>query len=186
MFRQVDEFAEIELAKQEIHHLKLDQRFSNQDCICELYCIPSLAHLTYYMQVYCGGDGYEAIYARTIVQDNLGNIIHTHPFCWTKAAASRPDIVGKIVCGYCCLSEKSAEKLSCVLKMLPEGIFRDNESGVMLDGVRQVIRQWEHGALRREFCGCTSAEKPEGVSTELWKNLCDLNEWIEMDIDGMS
>lgn len=186
MFRQVDEFAEIELAKQEIHNLKLDQRFSNQDCICELYCIPSLAHLAYYMQVYCGGDGYEAIYARTIVQDNPGNSIHTYPFCWTKASVSRPDIVGKIVCGYCRLSAKSAEKLSCVLETLPQGIFRDNESRVMLDGVRQVIRQWDHGTLRREFCGCTSAEKPKGICMELWENLRDLNEWIETDIGGIS
>lgn len=176
---------DIEFAKQEIYQLKLNQCFSGQDCICELYCIPSHNHQAYYLQVYQITNRYEAIYAKTIVHDCLGNMIKMYPFHWTKEAASRPDTVGKIVCGCSRLSETSSQRLSCILETLPWKSFWDTDSCVVLDGVWQIIRQWDHGILRREFSGCTSAEMPEGVSTELWKNLWDLNKWIEMDIGGL-
>ena len=136
---------DIKIAIDNIHKLKLDNIFNINDCICDFYCLPSHFDYTYYVRIYKVSDKYNAVYARTEINDISGNTIYCYPFESALRADKHSAQVGKIICGYFSPSENLISKLKAMIELFPSENRISDPQYIIIDGVLQVIRLWKNG-----------------------------------------
>lgn len=140
---------DIQTAVDSIHSLKLDDIFSINDCICDLYCVPSHSDYAYYVRIYDISGKYGAVYARTEINDIFGHTIYCYPFGDALRADKHSAKVGKIICGYFSPSECLINKLKDMKELFPAEDFIIDKQYITLDDVWQIIRLWKNGFPER-------------------------------------
>ncbi|MDE6539460.1 MAG: hypothetical protein K2K66_04655, partial [Ruminococcus sp.] len=114
--------------------------------ICDLYCMPSHFDYTYYIRIYKVSDKYNAVYARTEINDISGHTIYCYPFESALRADKHSAKVGKIICGYFSPSENLISKLEAMIELFPAENCISDQQCITIDGILQVIRLWKNGS----------------------------------------
>lgn len=172
---------DIKIATDSIHSLKLDSIFSINDCICDLYCIPSHFDYAYYVRVYKVSDKYKAVYARTEINDIFGHTIYCYPFESALKANKHSAKIGKIICGYFSPSENLISKLKLMKELFPaENCINDNQY-MTIDGVWQVIRSWKNGSPENTV-SFESTFAHRVFKKEFAETVCNMYEFIQNEL----
>lgn len=105
--------------------------------VCDVYCIPSNNHQTFFFKLYRNEDEYIALYAKTLLIGLLGS--HNHMCKFKKCIkAQNNSQVGKIICGTRRISKNDA-----IIRELMECLPTKNEwhkQVITIDGEYTVIR----------------------------------------------
>lgn len=169
---------DIQIAVESIHALKLDSIFNINDCICDFYCVPSHFDYTYYVRIYEMSNKYNAVYARTEINDISGNTIYCYPFESALKADKHSAKVGKIICGYFSPSENLISRLKSMIELFPaENCIRDPQF-ITIDGVWQVIRLWKNGSPENTV----SFENTSIFKKEFAETVCNIYEFIQNEL----
>lgn len=172
---------DIQIAIDSIHALKLDSIFNINDCICDLYCIPSHFDYAYYVRMYKVSDKYKAVYAHTEINDTLGHTIYCYSFEDALKANEHSAKNGKIICGYFSPSENLISRLLYMTEIFPEKEHISDNQYIIIDGVWQVIRQWKNGSPGNTVSfESTSAHRI--FKKEFAGIVCNIHEFIETQI----
>lgn len=177
----MDYLNDIQIAVDSIHALKLDSIFGINDCICDLYCVPSHYDCSYYVRIYRNVGKYTAVYARPEINDIFGHTIYCDTFESALRAGRHSAKTGKIICGYLNLSEKPVAQLELLISRFPAEDCILSEKHIIIDGVWQVIRCWKNGIPQRTVSfKNTYAEKISGI--EFAETVCNMYEFIQNEL----
>lgn len=172
---------DIKIAAESIRLLKLDSIFDINDCICDLYCVPSHSDYTYYVRIYKVSDKYNAVYARTEINDIFGHTVYCYTFESALKANKHSAKVGKIICGYFSPSEKLIIKLKSMMELFPLKDCISDGQYIIIDGVRQVIRRWKNGSPENTVL-FENTLAHSIFEREFAETVCNINELIECAI----
>lgn len=172
---------DIRIAADSIYSLKLDSIFNINDCICDLYCIPSHSDYAYYVRIYKVSDRYRAVYSRTEINDIFVHKIYCYPFESALTANKHSAKSGKIICGYFSSSEKLISELKSMIELFPSKDYISDEQYIIIDGVWQVIRLWKNGSPENTISfESTSAHRI--FKKEFAEIVCNVYEFIQNEL----
>ena len=109
---------------------------------CDFFTIPSHNHYCFYARIYLP----ERLitYARSEIDDwRTGTVIKMYPFSDAVKAGKR----GRIVCGERKMDMAAVETLQSICEKLPPEVMLGEDDRIVLDGVVQMIRVYENGAV---------------------------------------
>ncbi len=172
---------DIQIAVDSIQALKLDSIFDINNCICDLYCVPSHFDYTYYVRMYKLSDKYMAVYARTEINDISGHTIYCYSFESTLKANKHSAKIGKIICGYFSPSENLINKLKSMKELFPSENCISDEQYIIIDGVWQVIRLWKNGSPENTI-SFESMFAHRIFKKEFAEIICNIPKFIETEI----
>ena len=129
-------FEDIIIAEHALNELLLTCSVSLAELICDVYCIPSHNHQTFYMKLYQSEKDFIILYAKTFFADFAGFRSTMCSFKNCIDAQKHSASTGQIICGKKILSKSDAtikELISC-LPLKTELI-----NYIMLDGENTII-----------------------------------------------
>lgn len=172
---------DIKIAEDSIHALKLDRIFDINDCVCDLYCIPSHLDYAYYVRIYDISGKYMAVYARTEINDIFRHTVYCYTFESALEANKHSAKVGKIICGYFSPSEDLVRKLKSMIELFPAKYHMNDGQYVIIDGVRQVIRRWKNGNPQNTI-SFESSLAHMVFDKDFAQTVCNINEIIQNEL----
>ncbi len=172
---------DIQIAVDSIHSLKLDSIFNINDCICDLYCVPSHSDYAYYARIYEVSGMYRAVYARTEINDIFRHTIYCSSFESALEADRHSAKTGRIICGYFNPSDELVDRLLSMKELFPKEDVISDDRNIIIDGVWQIIRIWKNGSPENTVSfEDMSAQKI--FKKEFSDIVCNMNQLIECEI----
>lgn len=133
-------FTEIEIAEQKLREQMLNSIVRDYKLVCDVYCVPSHNHQTFFFKLFENEDEYIVIYVKTLITDRLGFHIAMYTFEDCVRAQNHKDSKGKIICGIKRLTKNNAIIMELVssLPTKTEWLKR----ATVIDGEHTVIRNY--------------------------------------------
>lgn len=174
--------ADIQIGRDELIKLKLDYSCDdNQKLVYELYCIPSHNEQAYYAQIFKKDSVYYISYVKSVIEDCvIGGTIYMYTLREAVKANDKNRSYGKLVCGYKKVADDNIEYLKGLFDHIPEGFHWNEDSGICIDGIFQVIRVYSDGKMLKELAFHIETESITDV--EVREKLGTLNRFIEKEI----
>ncbi len=171
-------YQEIGFAQETLKKSKILCLSKRENMVCDIYCAVSVTHQTFYAQVYEDGEDFLLIYAKTYVK-GFDDEFTTLSFSDCVRFSEHPAVMGKIVCGVKAVP-KSDTFFCKLMECLPVEDKWLEDEGIIIDGVKTVIRSFYKG----ELCGVLRFRSSEqlkvvGYNTEQIKLLENLYIVIE-------
>ncbi|MBQ9941920.1 MAG: hypothetical protein IJP03_02815 [Christensenellaceae bacterium] len=113
----------------------------NLPLLCDVYCIPSHNHQTFYLQIFDDGEYYLVLYAKPLITTFLGTRIAMYSFNDALFPKTK-GTYGDIFCGMKYL-QKTDPTVDALIKVLPVSneITLDDKT-ITLDGITTLIRNF--------------------------------------------
>ena len=139
--KNVNEYIrDIEIAKNALKETLIGDVEKDRKLLCDVYCIPSHNHQSFYLQVYDGKE-YALIFAKTCIWNGIRECVVMYPFEWTIKADAHPAARGDIYCGikYVARNNQTLQKL---MECLPTN-DEYSSVGAYIDGCTTLIRNYQ-------------------------------------------
>ena len=123
---------------------------STSDILYDLYAVPSHNHQAYYAMIFERYENYQMVYARTeIYTCHFPEPIRMYPFSDAVEADKHDDSVGRIIMGITTIGTDLIRTLDDIKSLVvPTQFIQQNL--IVIDGVFQAIRIFDHGTISKE------------------------------------
>lgn len=129
---------DMEIGRKALSDSKLTVTAENMPLICEVYCLTSFGHQSFYLQVYDGPE-YVLLYAKPYIADQFGYRSVSGSFDHCLSADQHPAAKGDIYCGI-----HRRQKDDAIIRKLLSCLPKENElipqPANMLDGIITLVR----------------------------------------------
>lgn len=166
---------DISIAQKALADAKLDMVVSDDDLLCEVYCVTPFHWQTFYLRVYDNNNKYTLLYAKPYVKNLLGSEIISVSFQDILKVKNHPACEGKIICGIKKF-RKDNQTIVSLVNCLPLAEEIHKEPLLAIDGITTVIinktsvpeKTLFFTSEEKEFCNNSYSEE----SVEFLNNLC--------------
>lgn len=155
-------YREIEIAQEALRKSKILCLSENENPVCDVYCLVSTEHQTFYAQIYEDSERYYVVYAKTYAKTVAGEFT-TLPFSACEKLRNYPEAFAKIICDVKILP-KNDEFICKLMGCIPVSDMWSEFSGVLIDGVLTVVRSF----YRDRLCATLGFRCEEELDTEVF------------------
>lgn len=170
-----DSVQDISIAQKALADAKLDMAVSEDNLLCEVYCLTPFLWQTFYLCVYDNNNEYTLLYAKPYIKNLLGSEMVSVSFKDILKVKKHPACEGKIICGIKKF-RKDNQTIVSLVNCLPSAEEIHEEPLLAIDGITTVIINKTSvpettlffTSEEKEFCNNSYSEE----SVEFLNNLC--------------
>lgn len=165
---------DISIAQKALSDAKLDMAVSEDNLLCEVYCLTPFHWQTFYLCVYDNNNEYTLLYSKPYVKNLLGSEIVSVSFKNILKAKNHPACEGKIICGIKKF-KKDNQTIVSLVNCLPLAEEIHEEPLLAIDGITTIVINKTSvpdttlffRSEEKEFCNNNYSEKSVGFLNNL-------------------
>lgn len=127
------------IAEKALQEMRLDSLICAEKMVCDIYCIPSHNHQSFYLKLYDNQSDFIVVYVKPIIIDNLGNQIKMYRFSECEKADKIQPGSGHTYCGIKHVPKSELSELLSIIQSLPQKAEWES-GGICIDGTFTVFR----------------------------------------------
>ncbi len=155
-------YREIEIAQEALRKSKILCLSENKNPVCDVYCLVSTEHQTFYAQIYEDGEDFILLYAKTCV-NGKDDVIKTLSFTECEKLLSCFAEDSRIICEAKRIPR--SDRVFCrLLECLPVRDMWYEYDGLLIDGVKTVVRSFYKG----EPCAVLGFRSEEDLDKKMY------------------
>lgn len=138
--KERDEYiTDVLTAEKSLQEARLDSVICAERLVCDLYCIPSHNHQSFFLKLYDNLSDFIVVYVKPIIIDNSGNQIKTYRFSDCDKADRIHPGSGHTYCGIKHVPKNELLELVRIIRSLPQESEWES-GGIYINGTFTVFR----------------------------------------------